>query len=347
MLQNRTLLLLVCLVTLAFGWVLWPLFGAVFWAVSVAIVFDPWYRRWLQRWPGRRNRAAAVMIVIILLIVIIPALLIVTAIFSELSSIFADVQSGKINLHVVFEHAVTLLPDWSKAMLARFGYTDLAAVQDSISASISDWIGSNAQQVLAIGQSTASVFVGISVMLYLTFFLLRDGDVLIGYMQRGIPLAPDVMVKLLKTFTVVVRATVRGDILVAMLQGALGGLAFWVLGVHAAILWGVLMAFLSLFPVVGAALVWAPVALYFLLNDMVWQGVALIAYGVLVVGLVDNLLRPYLVGQAARMPDYVVLISTIGGIASFGLQGFITGPVVAAMFMAVWTTFLAHGRVEA
>lgn len=344
MLENRTLLLLVCLVTLAFGWVLWPLFGAVFWAVTVAIVFDPWYRSLLQRQPGRRNTAAALMIVIILLIVIIPALLIITAIFAELSSIFADVQSGKINLHLVFERAVTVLPDWSKAMLARFGYTDLAAVQDSISASISDWVGSNAKQVLAIGSSTASVFVSIGVMLYLTFFLLRDGDVLIGYMQRAIPLAWDVQVRLLKTFTVVVRATVRGDILVAMLQGALGGVAFWVLGVHAAILWGVLMAFLSLFPVIGAALVWAPVAAYFLLNDMVWQGVALIAYGVLVVGLVDNLLRPYLVGQATRMPDYVVLISTIGGIASFGLQGFITGPVVAAMFMAVWTTFLAHQK---
>ena len=129
-----------------------------------------------------------------------------------------------------------------------------------------------------------------------------------------------------------------------MLQGGLGGLAFWVLGVHAAILWAVLMAFLSLFPVFGAALVWLPVALYFLANGMVWQGIALIAYGVLVVGLVDNLVRPYLVGQATRMPDYVVLISTIGGIASFGMQGFITGPVIAAMFMAVWTTFLTQSK---
>lgn len=104
------------------------------------------------------------------------------------------------------------------------------------------------------------------------------------------------------------------------------------------------MAFMSLFPVVGAALIWGPVAVYFLANGMAWHGAALIAYGVLVVGLVDNLVRPYLVGQATRTPDCVVLVSTIVGFASFGVQSFITGPVVAAMLLAVWTTFLAQGK---
>jgi predicted PurR-regulated permease PerM len=126
-----------------------------------------------------------------------------------------------------------------------------------------------------------------------------------------------------------------------MLQGALGGLGFWVLGVRAPILWTVLIAFLSLFPVFGAALIWVPMAGYFLVNGMVWQGVALLLYGTLVISLVDNIVRPRLVGQAIRMPDYVVLVSTLGGIATFGMQGFITGPVVAAMFLAVWATFPA------
>ncbi|MDE3029791.1 MAG: AI-2E family transporter, partial [Paracoccaceae bacterium] len=105
------------------------------------------------------------------------------------------------------------------------------------------------------------------------------------------------------------------------------------------ILWTVLTSLLSLLPVFGAAAVWGPMAIYFLANGMIWQGIGLIIYGVMVVSLVDNIARPWLVGQATRMPDYVVLISTIGGIGTFGLQGFITGPVVAAMFIAVWTTF--------
>jgi predicted PurR-regulated permease PerM len=134
---------------------------------------------------------------------------------------------------------------------------------------------------------------------------------------------------------------VKGNIVVAILQGALGGLIFWLLGIHAPLLWGVLMAFLSLLPAVGAGLVWAPVALYFLATGAVWQGAVLIAFGVLVIGLVDNLLRPVLVGKDTRMPDYVVLVSTLGGIAIFGLNGFVIGPLIAAMFIAARDLFAA------
>ena len=128
----------------------------------------------------------------------------------------------------------------------------------------------------------------------------------------------------------------KATIVVAVLQGALGGLIFWFLGIRAALLWAVVMAFLSLLPAVGAALVWLPVAIYFLVTGAVWQGLVLIAYGVLVIGLVDNLLRPFLVGSDTKMPDYVVLISTLGGIEIFGLNGIILGPVIAAMFIVVW-----------
>jgi predicted PurR-regulated permease PerM len=137
----------------------------------------------------------------------------------------------------------------------------------------------------------------------------------------------------LDNFTTVIRATVKGNVLVAIAQGALGGLIFWFLHVQAPLLWAVVMAFLSLLPAVGAAIVWAPVAIYFLVTGAVWQGVVLIAVGVFVIGLVDNFLRPVLVGKDTKMPDYVVLLSTVGGMALFGLNGFVIGPVVAALFM--------------
>ena len=126
------------------------------------------------------------------------------------------------------------------------------------------------------------------------------------------------------------------NLVVAAVQGALGGLAFWLLDIRGALLWAVLMAFLSLLPAVGAGLVWLPVATYLLITGALWQGIALIAYGVLVIGLVDNALRPALVGKDTRMPDYVVMITTLGGMAVFGVNGFVLGPVIAAMFMAVW-----------
>ncbi len=133
-----------------------------------------------------------------------------------------------------------------------------------------------------------------------------------------------------------IRATVKGNIAVAALQGALGGVAFWVLDVHAPVLWAVVMAFLSLLPAVGAGLIWLPLALYLLATGDIGAGLGLIAYGVLVIGLVDNLLRPLLVGKDIKMPDYLVLISTLGGMAVFGINGFVVGPLIAAMFIAVW-----------
>jgi len=134
----------------------------------------------------------------------------------------------------------------------------------------------------------------------------------------------------------VIRATVKGNLLVAAIQGALGGVAFWFLGVSAALLWAVLMAFLSLLPAVGAGLVWVPVAIYLFMTGVVWQSLALVAWGVLVIGLVDNVLRPLLVGKDTGMPDYVVMITTLGGMAVFGINGFVVGPAIAAMFFAVW-----------
>jgi predicted PurR-regulated permease PerM len=134
---------------------------------------------------------------------------------------------------------------------------------------------------------------------------------------------------------------VKGNIVVALVQGALGGLIFWLLGIHAALLWAVLMAAVSLLPAVGTALIWLPVAVYLLASGSVWKGIVLVAYGVVVIGLVDNVLRPVLVGKDTKLPDYVILVSTLGGIAIFGFNGLVIGPVIAAMFMAAWDIFAA------
>ena len=150
---------------------------------------------------------------------------------------------------------------------------------------------------------------------------------------------------LARKFATVIRATVKGNIVIALIQGTLGGLALWALDVRGALVWAVLMAFLSLLPAVGAGLIWGPVAVYLLITGSVIQGAGLIAFGVLVIGMVDNLLRPILVGKDTRMPDYVVLLSTLGGLAVFGINGFIIGPVIAAMFIAVWDIYVRE-RIE-
>jgi predicted PurR-regulated permease PerM len=154
-----------------------------------------------------------------------------------------------------------------------------------------------------------------------------------------VPLDSHYKKPLFDNFVTVIRATVKGNILVAVAQGTLGGLIFWFLDVPGPVLWGVVMSFLSLLPAVGAAIVWGPVAAWFMFTGSVWQGAVLALYGVLVIGLVDNLLRPMLVGKDTKLPDYLVLLSTIGGMSLFGLNGFVIGPVIAALFVASWGLF--------
>jgi predicted PurR-regulated permease PerM len=195
-----------------------------------------------------------------------------------------------------------------------------------------------------VSQNTLDFSVNFLVMLYLLFFLLLDGDKLMRRIQRAVPLDPKVQQRLYRNFTSVVRSTVKGNVVVAAIQGALGGIALMVLGIPGALLWGVIMALLSLLPAVGAALVWGPISIYLLASGKVAQGLGLIAWGTVVIGLVDNLLRPMLVGKETRMPDYVVLISTIGGMSLFGISGFVIGPVIAALFIAAWDLSAAEAE---
>jgi predicted PurR-regulated permease PerM len=214
-------------------------------------------------------------------------------------------------------------------------------VQERLSAGLLQVSQFLATQAINIGQMTVDFAVSLFVMVYLLFFFLRDGDALARRIRQAMPLREEHQRALLQNFTVAIRATVKGDVVVALLQGALGGLMFWLLGIRAPLLWGALMAVLSLLPPLGSGLVWGPVAIYFLVTGAVWQGVILLVYGVLVISLVDNIVRPALVAKDTRMPDYVILLSTFGALAIFGLNGLVIGPTIAAMFIAAWEIFSA------
>ena len=345
-LEQKTFLLLLVVVTLALGWILAPFYGAVFWGVVLAIVFAPLNRKLLARFHRSPNLAAVATLAVILLIVILPLALVTAALLNEVASFYARIQSGEFNFANVFDQVVGALPGWVGRLLDRFGLGDLRAMQQKIAGGATAGSQAIAKQVLDIGQNTLDFVVGFFVTLYLAFFLLRDGAALARKMWTAIPLDPRSKRDLFRKFATVIRATVKGNILVAAAQGALGGLAFWYLDVHGAVLWGVLMAFLSLLPAIGAALIWLPVAGYLLLTGAVAKGIGLLVFGVVVIGLVDNLLRPILVGKDIKMPDYMVLISTLGGMAIFGLNGFVIGPVIAAMFMSAWDIFVTARKAE-
>ena len=338
---NRVFLLLVVVVTLAFALILWPYYGAVFWATVLAILFAPVYRRFQERMGGRSTLAALATLLVIVLLVILPAALVSILLMQEGVALYARIQSGELDIAHYLRQLTDAIPAWAAQMLDSAGLGSLNGVQERLSTGLAKGLQFFASQALNIGQDTFDFIVELFVMLYVLFFFLRDGRQLAARIRAAIPLQENVQHHLGRRFINVIRATVKGNIVVAILQGLLGGLAFWFLGIHATVLWAVLMAFLSLLPAVGSALVWIPVAVYLLVSGATWQGIGLIAYGVLVIGLVDNVVRPVLVGKDTKMPDYVILVSTLGGMAIFGLNGFVIGPVIAAMFIAVWGAMAA------
>jgi predicted PurR-regulated permease PerM len=344
---NPSLLLLLVAVSLALAWILVPFYGAIMWGSIIALIFAPLYRRMLPRLKGKRTWAALLTVLIVLVIVILPLALVTASLAREATQVYQRVQSGELSPALYFRAAFDALPRWITDLLDRVGLVDVAALQRRLASALAQGSQFIATHALSIGQNTFDFLVGLAIALYLAFFLIRDGEAVSRSMKRAIPLASEDKRELLDKFATVVRATVKGNLVVAAVQGALGGIAFWFLGVGAALLWAVLMAFLSLLPAVGAALVWLPVAAYFLMTGAVWKGVGLVAYGVIVIGLVDNVLRPVLVGKDTQMPDYVVLVTTLGGMAVFGINGFVLGPVIAAMFIAVWHIYLKRRRAAA
>lgn len=335
-LQNKAFVLLLVSVSLAFAAILWPLYEAVFWGVALAILFMPLHRRVLLRMRGRPNLAAFSTLLLCLVVVILPMTLISISLVQEATQVYERLRSGQLDFGAHFQQVIAALPAWAVGLLDSLDLTSVAALQHklaTVSVQASQLIATRA---LNIGQNTLQFVVSFGVMLYLLFFLLRDGPLLGARVRQAIPLDEKHKHDLSSKFITVIRATLKGNLMVAATQGLLGGFIFWALGIQGPVLWGVLMAFLSLLPAVGAGLIWGPVAIYFLATGALWQAAVLTAFGVGVIGLVDNILRPILVGKDTKMPDYVVLISTLGGMTLFGLNGFVIGPVIAALFMASW-----------
>ncbi|SEJ35945.1 Predicted PurR-regulated permease PerM [Sphingobium sp. AP50] len=329
----------VLVVSIAFAMVIEPFFAAVLWGVIAAIVFAPLNRQILLAMPKHRNGAALITLFLILAVVIVPAFVLGGALLQEAAYFYGKIQSGEINFVRLFSETVASMPDWLRPYLRRLGLGNFYAAQELVTKGVTSSFRTLAAQAFQIGQSAFSFMVGLGVMLYLTYFLLRDGEALSQRIAAAAPLRPGQRQALIEQFVIVIRATIKGSIVVAIVQGLIGGLVFWGLGIQGALLWGVLMGAFSLLPAVGTGLIWVPVAIYLFATGAIWKAIILVACGVLVIGMVDNVLRPILVGRDTRIPDYVVLISTLGGIELFGFNGIIIGPVIAALFIATWNIF--------
>lgn len=309
----------------------------IFWAAVIGIIFRPVHTRIADRLNGRTSVAAVLTVILIFFTVLVPALLLASAVAAEAAGVYTRIQSGELDVGAVVRWVQSLLPqagEWA----ARIG-VDLNGLIDKLSAAAVKGSRFIASLALSAGQNLASFVVLFFLMLYLLFFVLRDGDLIVGHVHRAIPLPDEQERRLFNKFAEVARATVKGTLVVGLVQGFLGGLIFAVLGIQGAVFWGVVMAILSLLPAIGAGLVWGPAAIFLFVAGHWIKGLILFAFGVLVISLVDNLLRPVLVGRDTKMPDYLILFSTLGGLGLVGISGFVLGPVIAALFIAAWQMY--------
>ena len=316
-----------------------PFLTPMLWAALAAIMFQPLYRWFLVRRPKKETQAALASLVVILFAVVLPALWIGSAVVEEAAGLYVAFREGNVDVSMYFARIFAALPANIQASLDSAGFGDFGEVQARATAFVQASLGIIATQAIALGGSVFGFVLSFGIALYVGFFLLRDGRAIGRAIVAALPMQRAVADRLADRFLIIVRATIKGSVVVGLVQGALGALTFWIVGIPSVLLLGVIMAIASLLPALGPAIVWVPAAIYLLATGAIWQGVGVVISGVALIGMADNVLRPILVGRDTGIPDWLILVTTLGGIALMGLSGIVVGPLVCGLFLAAWGIF--------
>jgi predicted PurR-regulated permease PerM len=341
--HHAFLVFLVVAITAAFVMMVRDFLLVIILAALFAGVVHPAHLRIVRLFGGRQAPGALVTLALLLVIVFVPVLTIAGAVANEVASLNQTTLprlQRLIDEPGEFERRLRPLPGYSFIRPYR-GYiiTKSTAVLEGTGAFVMDALSSTTR-------ATAVFLFYAVVLLYTMFYLLIDGPAMLSKILSHLPLAETDKAHVMERFVSVTRATLKGTMLVGAAQGSLGGLAFWAVGVDAPLFWGTIMTVLSVVPGIGAALVWVPAVVILLALGQVWQAIVLGLFCAVVVGTVDNILRPVLVGHDTQMHELLIFFSTLGGLLAFGGMGFILGPVLAALFVAVWEMFGASFRTE-
>lgn len=337
---------LLVLITWAFFDVISPYFSAILWAAILAVIFNPVKNKLRSRLGERGGLASLITLGIICLIVFIPLMAIISSLAFETNVVYTKLSQNDTRFPEVVAKIIAHLPHWATGFLADHNLNSATQIQKKLSDIALQGGQYLAGSAFMIGKGTFGFAISFVIMLYLLFFLLKDGPWLVRQILDALPLSDAVKQHLFAKFAAVTRATVKGTVVVALVQGVLGGIAFAIVGIDGSVLWGVLMGFLSLVPAIGSAIIWVPAAVFLFATQQIWQGVFIVGFFVIIVGLADNLLRPLLVGKDTKMPDYLILISTLGGMEIYGINGFVIGPLIAALFLACWNLFSGKDREQ-
>jgi predicted PurR-regulated permease PerM len=312
-----------------------PFLHAFAWAFALAVLGYPTHR-WFGKFIRNTSVCAALTVVLMALLVIVPTALVGGTLVGQASATFESLQSGQAEekLRAVIEQRPRLSRFWQSVGAQQ-------ALQELIS-----------QTATGVGKLTTK-FVGGSVSatlsfliaLFLLFYFLRDRDAVMGFVRSILPISQREASQVFNRVSDTVHASIYGTLAVAVIQGALGGLMFWWLGIAAPLLWGVIMALLAIIPVLGAFVIWIPAAVFLAIQGHWIKAIILTAWGSVVIGLIDNLLFPVLVGKRLRLHTVPVFIAIVGGLMVFGASGLVLGPVILALTDAtldLWRSRMAR-----
>lgn len=299
-------------------------------------MFQPVYRRFLKWFRGRSNLASLMTLLLILLILVLP-----------LTGLFGIVTAQAIKISQSVKPTIDALINEPTAFadyLEKIPYADtLAAYKQEILQKGGELVSKLSNVLVnslsSMTVSTVNFFFLFFAFLYTLFFFLKDGGAILEKVLYYLPMTDADERRMLEKFTSVTRATIKGTLLIGVIQGGLAGLAFWVAGIEGALFWGTIMTVLSIIPAIGSGLVWVPAVIILFATGHFVKAVSLLLFCGLLVGSVDNLLRPRWVGRDTKMHDLLIFFSTLGGLGMFGVIGFIIGPIIAALFVTVWDIY--------
>ena len=324
---------LIALLTIAILILLKPFFYPLFWAAVIAVMFHPLYQKILKS-TKLTNLSVTATLLAVLVVLILPLAVIATLLVKESFELYQVVQQSGIFSDVNHVSSIlegTFIEPFLEVIKTEWT-TYAAAATQAISAYLFESIKN-------ITSNTLTFVFQLFIMFYALYYFFRDGKKMLSRAMHLSPLGNNYENRLFKRFTSTIRATLKSTVIVGGIQGFLGGMMFWLTGIQGAFVWGVIMFALSLIPVLGSVVIWLPAGLIMLALGNVWQGVTIILVGTFIISTIDNFLRPPLVGRDIQMHPLLVLLATLGGLVFFGISGFVIGPIIAALYIAIMDVY--------
>lgn len=332
--KNGFFFIILIIVTILFFWLIGAFIFSIFWAIIFGIIFYPLYKKILKLFKNHKSISSITTIFLILIIIFIPLLLIINMAAKEAIEVYHDQA-----IHENIQKYINMIPYQYKIenFLTEKGLnTD--EIKTNLISSIQSIVAIIGQEAISIGKKTIAIIINFFLMLYLLFFFFKDGKRILKRISEILPIGNKYGIQIFNKFTEIIKAMFSGTIIIALIQGILGGFFLFIVGVENFILLTIIMILLSIIPILGPAIVLIPAAIIFLLLGGIWQAIILIIATILI-STIDNIFRPYLVGNATKMHDVLIILSIFGGLALFGITGFIIGPVIAGMFLTMWLIF--------